>query len=102
MLGVRSQYPDEAAASTVSFAVFRGVRGHGIEWGDAIMSTSTERLITLICPNLECRRTVAVPEAARGTQFRCAFCNKPFKVPAAPPPPSSVDRSNDDRDRDRQ
>lgn len=45
---------------------------------------SDDRL-TLICPNLSCRRTLHVPPSARGKVMRCAYCGAPFRVP-----PSSV------------
>lgn len=37
----------------------------------------------MICPNLSCRRTVSAPASARGKTVRCAYCNAPFRVPAA-------------------
>lgn len=40
--------------------------------------------VTMICPNLACRRTVSAPASARGTTVRCAYCQQPFRVPAAP------------------
>ena len=46
--------------------------------------------VTMICPNLKCRRTVVAPESARGKVVRCAHCQQLFLVPkkaAAPAPP---------------
>jgi len=37
--------------------------------------------ITLICPNLACRRTLHVPPSARGVVMRCVHCGSPFRVP---------------------
>lgn len=42
---------------------------------------STSGRITLICPNLSCRRTLHVPLSSRGKVMRCAYCNSPFRVP---------------------
>jgi len=39
--------------------------------------------VTMICPNLSCRRTVVAPESARGKLVRCAHCDQLFRVPAA-------------------
>jgi len=43
--------------------------------------TTFEKRITMICPNLSCRRTLSAPAAARGKIMRCAYCNTPFRVP---------------------
>lgn len=47
------------------------------------MGTETDResRVTLICPNLTCRRTLSAPASARGKVMRCAFCNVVFRVP---------------------
>lgn len=42
---------------------------------------SAKDQITLICPNLSCRRTLHVPTAARGEVMRCVHCGSPFRVP---------------------
>lgn len=46
-------------------------------------TTGATELVTMICPNLSCRRTVSAPASARGKTVRCAYCNAPFRVPAA-------------------
>lgn len=47
-------------------------------------ATTVERdVVTMICPNLACRQTVAAPASARGQSVRCAYCNTPFRVPIA-------------------
>ena len=43
--------------------------------------TQTEKRLTLICPNLSCRRTLEAPAPMRGKVLRCAYCNAPFRVP---------------------
>lgn len=45
------------------------------------MAPNTEVSVTLICPNLACRKTNLAPESARGTNVRCAYCSTPFRIP---------------------
>ncbi len=40
--------------------------------------------VTLMCPNLRCRKVLAVPEAARGKRVRCSYCGTMFLVPKQP------------------
>jgi len=40
--------------------------------------------IKVMCPNLTCRRVLAVPGAARGKVVRCRHCSTTIKIPAAP------------------
>lgn len=49
-----------------------------------IAKVERENTITLICPNLSCGKMIAAPISARGKSVRCAHCNTPFRVPAAP------------------
>jgi DNA-directed RNA polymerase subunit RPC12/RpoP len=46
--------------------------------------------VTMICPNLNCGRTVVAPESARGRVVRCSHCKQVFMVPQrrAEPVPS--------------
>lgn len=37
--------------------------------------------VTILCPNLNCGRTVVATESMRGKVVRCAHCNQPFVVP---------------------
>jgi len=37
--------------------------------------------ITLMCPNLRCRKILAVPDSARGSSVRCAYCQQILVVP---------------------
>lgn len=62
-------------------------------------SRTASDAVTMICPNLACRRTVSAPVSARGTTVRCAYCQQPFRVPAAPqqerqPAPRDDDAEN--------
>jgi len=43
--------------------------------------THPEDNVTMICPNLVCRRTLSAPSSARGKVMRCAYCDAPFRVP---------------------
>ena len=38
-------------------------------------------MIRLICPNLVCRRILAVPPAVRGKTIRCSACGTTVRVP---------------------
>ena len=40
--------------------------------------------VQLICPNLRCRKFLAVPEDVRGKLVRCQHCQTMFRVPQAP------------------
>jgi hypothetical protein len=44
-------------------------------------------LIQLICPNLECRKIISVPDKERGKLVQCQHCKITFRVP----PPQRVD-----------
>jgi len=41
--------------------------------------------VMMICPNLKCRKVLAVPERYRGHQVKCHYCSIVFAVPAAKP-----------------
>ena len=43
--------------------------------------TSTSTTFRLICPNLRCRATLTVSEAARGKVVRCRQCQSRVAVP---------------------
>ena len=38
--------------------------------------------VQLICPNLKCRKILAVPDEFRGKAVKCQFCQSVLKVPA--------------------
>lgn len=42
-------------------------------------------LVTLLCPNLKCRRILQVPETTRGHRVRCGFCGQVLQVPKKGP-----------------
>ena len=37
--------------------------------------------LQMICPNLACRKILAVPDEVRGKLVKCQFCQQPFRVP---------------------
>ena len=47
--------------------------------------------LRIMCPNLSCRKVLAVPQSARGKTVRCRGCSTSIRIPAAPqaksPPP---------------
>ncbi len=46
--------------------------------------------IRLMCPNLKCRRILAVPPTARGKTVRCGSCGANIRVPATPGAPAQT------------
>ena len=42
-------------------------------------------MVRLICPNLKCRKILAVPSDLRGRIIRCSACGTTIKVPPAAP-----------------
>jgi len=50
--------------------------------------------ITILCPNLTCRKILAVPEKARSKKVRCKYCGTAFIVPAyKQSPPGQVEQA---------
>ncbi len=39
-------------------------------------------MIRLVCPNLKCRKILAVPENTRGKAILCSSCGAAVRVPA--------------------
>ncbi|MEO1584467.1 MAG: hypothetical protein AAFR96_07840 [Planctomycetota bacterium] len=37
--------------------------------------------VQIMCPNLTCKRVLAVPESARGKTVRCKACQTAIRVP---------------------
>ncbi len=46
-------------------------------------TTTDSEYVTMICPNLACRRTVSSHVQSRGKTVRCVHCNTPFRVPSS-------------------
>lgn len=47
----------------------------------------TVSTVTLMCPNLKCRKILAVPSTSRGTRVRCSYCGTTMFVPWSKPVP---------------
>jgi len=41
--------------------------------------------LQMICPNLRCRKFLAVPDTVRGKLVKCQHCQTSFRVPEAKP-----------------
>jgi len=37
--------------------------------------------VTLMCPNLKCRKILSVPSSVRGSRVRCSYCGTMLAVP---------------------
>ncbi len=55
---------------------------------------STEN-VRIMCPNLTCRRVLAVPPSARGKTVRCRNCGMNIRVPQAGGKPTAHTDSGD-------
>jgi len=53
-----------------------------------IAANQPER-VTMICPELSCRRAISAPAAARGKTVRCPYCGSTFRVPPGEAGPSA-------------
>jgi len=75
-----------SAADAIGVRLLPAARLASVGLGTA-MSVETKRgdTVTVICPNLSCRRTLSAPASARGKVLRCGFCSVVFRVPANQP-----------------
>ncbi|MBL8877595.1 MAG: hypothetical protein JNG88_00620 [Phycisphaerales bacterium] len=57
--------------------------------------------VTMICPNLGCRKTIVAPDGARGRLMRCAHCSQVFMVPIrdGSSEPATADETNNQKDK---
>ena len=46
--------------------------------------------VQLICPNLACRKFLAVPDEVRGKLVRCQHCQTMFRVPDGKKPEAAA------------
>jgi hypothetical protein len=53
-------------------------------------ATNPVKNIRIMCPNLDCRTIVAVPETLRGTIVKCSNCGLLFRIPSKPPQTAPV------------
>ncbi|MCK6484799.1 MAG: hypothetical protein HUU22_09640 [Phycisphaerae bacterium] len=51
--------------------------------------------VTILCPNLKCRKVLQVPEAVRGKQVRCGYCGSALLVPEARKKPEVTTASSE-------
>lgn len=42
--------------------------------------------VQIMCPNLRCRKILAVPDDTRGKMVKCQHCQTQFRVPGAKKP----------------
>ena len=42
--------------------------------------------VQIICPNLKCRKILAVPDEFRGKSVKCQYCQTVLRVPGAAKP----------------
>ena len=65
----------------------------------------TQDTIRIMCPNVMCRRVLAVPISARGRTVRCRFCATSIRIPekreAAPPKVDADAEAQPDADKKR-
>jgi DNA-directed RNA polymerase subunit RPC12/RpoP len=47
----------------------------------------SESAVRIRCPNLTCRKVLAVPQIARGKTVRCRTCGASIRVPNKPEAP---------------
>ncbi|MEO0716972.1 MAG: hypothetical protein AAFY58_08280 [Planctomycetota bacterium] len=41
-------------------------------------------VVRIMCPNLTCRKVLAVPTSARGKTVRCRTCSTSIRIPQSP------------------
>lgn len=51
--------------------------------------------VRIMCPNLVCRKVLAVPESVRGKTVRCKACGTNIKVPAKEAPKATDSKKKD-------
>jgi hypothetical protein len=56
--------------------------GHAAGLTEKRMAAS-DNVIRIMCPNLTCKRILAVPTAARGKMVRCRGCGINLRIPTA-------------------
>ena len=37
--------------------------------------------VTIMCPNLRCRKILMIPDSMRGSRVRCSYCGMILRVP---------------------
>ncbi len=49
--------------------------------------------VQIMCPNLTCKKLLAVPQTARGKTVRCKSCQTAIRIPGQPSPPATRKKS---------
>ncbi|MEQ8317317.1 MAG: hypothetical protein RIE77_06985 [Phycisphaerales bacterium] len=49
------------------------------------MADKKDHGLSIMCPNLTCRKILAVPTSARGKTVRCKACGTAIRIPAQRP-----------------
>jgi hypothetical protein len=55
--------------------------------------------VQLLCPNLKCRKILAVPDEVRGKLVKCQYCQTMLRVPAPRHEPPIAAAAAGDKDR---
>ncbi|MCB9837978.1 MAG: hypothetical protein H6813_01445 [Phycisphaeraceae bacterium] len=53
-----------------------------------------EKILRIMCPSLQCRRVLAVPESARGRTVKCKSCGATVRIPVKPTTAAPVKESD--------
>ena len=56
------------------------------------MAAENDASIRIMCPNLACRKVLAVPSTARGKTVRCRACGTAIRIPGSQPTANSQDK----------
>ena len=60
--------------------------------------------LSIMCPNLKCKKALVVPQEMRGRRVRCSYCHTQFAIPKhkriAEPPTPPVKVAPDDEQSD--
>jgi LSD1 subclass zinc finger protein len=46
--------------------------------------------VQVVCPNLQCRKLLSVPDEVRGKQVKCQYCQTTFRVPTVRKPAAAA------------
>ena len=56
------------------------------------MAAENDASIRIMCPNLTCRKVLAVPSTARGKTVRCRACGTAIRIPGGQPAAKPQDK----------
>ncbi|MGQ0628861.1 MAG: hypothetical protein ACT4PL_12275 [Phycisphaerales bacterium] len=46
--------------------------------------------LRIMCPSLNCRKVLAIPQSARGKTVRCKICGTNIRIPSSSPTPAAA------------